>query len=1019
MLGASSLDPSSSASPWHTASAPVVAHPSSNSRPSKPSPPSKTETNPPTPFAHASVKEEYSHIEPVASTSSGKSGASEESASCEADDSRRQSMTSSSLPSVHCRRLTFRLPPKFAQKLKRIANKQPSTLGRIGVSKVKVGDGETVSVNDVPPPEPVKVEEKRPEQPVERSEPRSVGAPPPPPSSAPNSGPGPVCQPPPGYLPVQHQQEVGPPVAPHSMQRPPPPINNNSPLLVNLLSSQQQPGMVGGPPANMPPHHQSFSPAGTYMYPGNGPPHQHPHSANVPQSAGPPVMDPQQHMAMQQQMQMEHRQRMMMQQQQAHAAAVAAAQAQQQQQQHPVPGQPQQAPLTPGGFYNSATPVQQAQVQQQRPPMGYAGQPQNPGMFAGQPQQSQQIPVNVQQQHLQSYPAHMKPGSMSSANPVVQGQFRGPPIEEAVQAPPPKKKRKPTKKQQQKEAEMAAAAAAAQQQQQQQQQQQNAAVQAQQQQQQYYNEQRMMHPAAMAPTGMQMMSHAGYPPGPNYPTSQAGMPGVPAQYPVYPQGSSQQQIQQQQQQQQQHIWHQQMQQRMMYQQQHAQPPPGPMSGSNPAHTGQPWPVQRGPPVPYPTPLDGMHGGPGSVHPTVSQRTSGSGEYSRDGTSPATPHQFNPGSHQGMVLRHSGTPMSRADSQGSIFGNAPFGVQQPPTGAPSGPDDIEHPVDKLFTAQDDHLGDLGDLDDIEPMVDLGAGLLDEITGSSQGSDTLSTFGAHMGGPHSTDSSNCAVQSSNGDRIDSSIASVVEMVSKSGTAPGMCGAPAVSQTATHAGSVGACGGNMKRRPSSAQMAANIVAVAGQQQQLMADPRYAMGTPHHMMNPGQMQVPVQMMPPMASSPSAGNLSLEHNARAQVFHGRVGMAKTGENGPGRLVNGHDQGGVPNGARRSQPSSQLPDTADEERIAELVKKVVAQGESQKAAAAEQKAKVPRKNRRKTDLSKETSPRDDEDPFIVDGARRRVAGVATSHIQAAASNFQATMARQQQIMKQQQVQPKQ
>ncbi|PIO70458.1 hypothetical protein TELCIR_07692 [Teladorsagia circumcincta] len=357
MLGASSLDPSSSASPWHTASAPVVAHPSSNSRPSKPSLSPKTETNLPVSFAHAAVKEEYSHIEPVASTSSEKSGASEESASCEADDSRRQS-----------------------------------------VSKVKVGDGETVSVNDVPPPQPVKVEEKRPEQPVERS-------------------------------------------------------------------SQQQPGMVGGPPANVPPHHQSYSPAGTYMYPGNGPPHQHPHSANVQQSAGPPIMDPQQHMAMQQQMQMEHRQRMMMQQQQAHAAAVAAAQAQQQQQQqHPVPGQPQQAPLTPGGFYNPATPVQQAQVQQQRPPMGYAGQPQNPGMFVGQPQQPQQVPVNVQQQRMQSYPAHMKPGSMPTPNPVVPGQFRGPPVE--------------------------------------------------------------------------MMGHAGYPPGPNYPTSQAGMPGVPAQYPVYPQGSN-------------------------------------------------------------------------------------------------------------------------------------------------------------------------------------------------------------------------------------------------------------------------------------------------------------------------------------------------------------------------------------------------------------------------------------------------------------------------------------------------
>ncbi|ETN76524.1 hypothetical protein NECAME_03456 [Necator americanus] len=245
----------------------------------------------------------------------------------------------------------------------------------------------------------------------------------------------------------------------------------------------------------------------------------------------------------------------------------------------------------------------------------------------------------------------------------------------------------------------------------------------------------------------------------------------------------------------------------------------------------------------------------------------------------------------------------------------------------------------------------------------------------------------------------------------------MVSKSGAAPPICGAPAVSQTGTHptvASNVNA----MKRRPSNAQMAATIVAVAGQQQQLLSDQRYAIGAPHHMMNPGQIPMQMQMMQPMASSPSAGNLSLEHNARAQLFHGRAGIAKTGENGPGRLVNGHDQSsfqtGVPNGARRSQP--QPNDAAEEERIAELV---VAQGESQKAAAAEQKAKLPRKNRRKTDLSKEASPRDDEEPFIVDGSRRRAPGVATSHVQAAASNFQATMARQQQMMKQQQVQPKQ
>lgn len=60
MLGASSLDPSSSASSWHSASA-SVGHPSSNSRPAKAPHSPKTEpTNLPNTFAHAGVKEEYS-----------------------------------------------------------------------------------------------------------------------------------------------------------------------------------------------------------------------------------------------------------------------------------------------------------------------------------------------------------------------------------------------------------------------------------------------------------------------------------------------------------------------------------------------------------------------------------------------------------------------------------------------------------------------------------------------------------------------------------------------------------------------------------------------------------------------------------------------------------------------------------------------------------------------------------------------------------------------------------------------
>lgn len=35
---------------------------------------------------------------------------------------------------------------------------------------------------------------------------------------------------------------------------------------------------------------------------------------------------------------------------------------------------------------------------------------------------------------------------------------------------------------------------------------------------------------------------------------------------------------------------------------------------------------------------------------------------------------------------------------------------------------------------------------------------------------------------------------------------------------------------------------------------------------DQRYAMGASHHMMNPGQIPMQMQMMQPMASSPSAG---------------------------------------------------------------------------------------------------------------------------------------------------------
>ncbi|CAJ0599044.1 unnamed protein product [Cylicocyclus nassatus] len=59
MLGASSLDPSSSTSPWHSAPT-AVGHPSSNAQPSKSVPsPAKTETDTATSTSH-DVKDEYS-----------------------------------------------------------------------------------------------------------------------------------------------------------------------------------------------------------------------------------------------------------------------------------------------------------------------------------------------------------------------------------------------------------------------------------------------------------------------------------------------------------------------------------------------------------------------------------------------------------------------------------------------------------------------------------------------------------------------------------------------------------------------------------------------------------------------------------------------------------------------------------------------------------------------------------------------------------------------------------------------
>uniref|UniRef100_A0A1I7XPT9 RRM domain-containing protein n=1 Tax=Heterorhabditis bacteriophora TaxID=37862 RepID=A0A1I7XPT9_HETBA len=382
MLGASSVDPSSS---WVAPPPPTSL---ARAQPSKSSGPSSSQALPigcdpiSNSFPHTAVKAEFSHPEAIASTSSGRSTISEEGcgqstsetvpdqSSFEAD-----SMTSSSVTPGRRMRLTFRLPAKSAQRLKRIANQQPNTLRRIGVSIVRFGaDGETLSMNEVCQSQIRSEDPTKRDDSLDRSDSRLLGA----------SG---------AVTATFHSSSTDGSASLHPMQRLP--VNNNSPLLVNLLSSQQQTGGMPGHPTGQ--AHQSYSPS-PYMFPP-----QTPHPGGNP---APAAIDAQQ-LAMQQQMQ--ERQRMLIQQQQAHAAVqVAVAQ-------QAVAPAAQSAPITPG-YYNqsSAPPVPQQQISQ----MGYPGQAppaQNPAMYSGQGAPP------VQQQRMPAYPSQIQPAPVQF-RPVAEQQ---------------------------------------------------------------------------------------------------------------------------------------------------------------------------------------------------------------------------------------------------------------------------------------------------------------------------------------------------------------------------------------------------------------------------------------------------------------------------------------------------------------------------------------------------------------------------------------------------------------------
>lgn len=300
-----------------------------------------------------------------------------------------------------------------------------------------------------------------------------------------------------------------------------------------------------------------------------------------------------------------------------------------------------------------------------------------------------------------------------------------------------------------------------------------------------------------------------------------------------------------------------------------------------------------------------------------------------------------------------------------------------------------------------MGDLGDLDDIEPMGELsGSGSLLADAGILDGpsdSTSLST----------TDQKPNPPSTPNGDHIDSCIASVVEMVSKSNTQIPSQSSPIVSQA--QATSISS-GGPLKRRPSNAQMAASIVASAEQQH----------AHNEHMRSQNQMQMPQMGAPPMSSAQQQQHIGGTFGVAAPISRVKL------ENGGSRPNNGHDQ--LPNGSRRLTPTAPAEDTSDAQ-IGQLVTKLLAEEQRKKAADAESKAKQPRKGRRKADVSKEGSPRDEDELGMLDGgigaARVRHPSAAGTAIQTASTNFHQSLARQQQLQQQikhqqqQQLQPKQ
>lgn len=356
-------------------------------------------------------------------------------------------------------RVSFKVCSKAAARLKRILNAQPMALKRLGIAGVQVEPlGGMVSVT-------ARAKERAAEEASRRPEPAHPGSIPTPslplppqpqmrgapdrngdavgmgPGFVPQTGPPhghPGMHPgqmgvPPGHVNIQQPQmgdgssssggtpiSAVPPSAlpPHMQQQrqsqPPP---TNSPILVNLLNSQQPPPSVGNRP---------FSPYAP-GYPG-GPPGP---GAGVPPSAQPQPGQPIDMAAYHQQME---RQRMIMQQQQQ----------QQQQMQQGVA-----TPTTPG-----SAPGPSGYVYPQRPM--FPGQ--QPGMYPpGHPPNAQQrVPYPGQ-------PAMYGAMPQVKQEPITTGYSSMPQVkqEQVESAPPPAKKRKkPTKKQQQKEAEAQAAAQA-------------------------------------------------------------------------------------------------------------------------------------------------------------------------------------------------------------------------------------------------------------------------------------------------------------------------------------------------------------------------------------------------------------------------------------------------------------------------------------------------------------------------------------------------------------------------------